>query len=510
MERTRVALIAALALAMGAPFVGSATAETGEAGRGFFDAGLPASARGELTFEASDAYTLFLGGGPSLAIEGTAARILVERTSSDVQIVYNPVTGGELYGRYGDPSVASSEYADATVSLARGGATAEILAEPTGAGHVASLYAPDSTALIGAGESFFVGRDVSADVAVGSAPYEYRLSRTLDGPLFNASAPGLAQTLTGTFQVFLYDVDLAILSGGKETVIETGARDGDSTAALGAREVANALVTFEGATLTIRGAEVSSVYAPAFTVGVTGAAVLRDAVGGFNAGDATYESPGRDVALRGALAYDFQLVEGRTDRALVEVAGDLESITLDPATKLDAARYLGPAAKAVAVGGGALLLAAGALLLVRHRAPLVAAVERVRPHARAYEGDPGEAAVLALEAGDAAAAAKLFEAALEKSPDDVVLLVDYGTTLERLGRTMRARDVYERAVRVAPGRGEAHYYYSRVLAALGLTASALPHLQRALTLDPRLRDMARRDPGFRPLADHPTFAAIVA
>lgn len=77
----------------------------------------------------------------------------------------------------------------------------------------------------------------------------------------------------------------------------------------------------------------------------------------------------------------------------------------------------------------------------------------------------------------------IFEAGLEKSPEDPDLLAKLGECFVARGDLARAIATYERAVRAAPGRADVHGQLGAALLARGDVDAALRHLATAVELD---------------------------
>lgn len=80
-----------------------------------------------------------------------------------------------------------------------------------------------------------------------------------------------------------------------------------------------------------------------------------------------------------------------------------------------------------------------------------------------------------------------------KTPHDPAILLDEAICLEETGALREARAAYEATLAAWPTHAEAHYFLARTLARLRLHADASRHLARALELDARLDELARRD-----------------
>jgi predicted Zn-dependent protease len=94
-------------------------------------------------------------------------------------------------------------------------------------------------------------------------------------------------------------------------------------------------------------------------------------------------------------------------------------------------------------------------------------------------------ALLAGRQGDfEAAAAKEFAQELENDPSNANAAYELGEILRRRGELAKARELFQLAVKHFPDFYEAHTGLGRVLLALDQAATALAHLQRAVSLNP--------------------------
>jgi tetratricopeptide (TPR) repeat protein len=107
-----------------------------------------------------------------------------------------------------------------------------------------------------------------------------------------------------------------------------------------------------------------------------------------------------------------------------------------------------------------------------------------RPRADLVEFNLGR---LAEERGDAAAAERHYEAALDADPDAYSPTLDLGNLAARRGDYEAARSLYARAVAIAPDADDAHANLGGALLALGDLAGARRELGRALALNPENR-----------------------
>jgi tetratricopeptide (TPR) repeat protein len=90
------------------------------------------------------------------------------------------------------------------------------------------------------------------------------------------------------------------------------------------------------------------------------------------------------------------------------------------------------------------------------------------------------------EAGDAAAAADHYRAALEAARDVATVATaafNLGVALEDAGDPAGARDAYQRALAVEPDHGDAHFNLARLLELVGDRAGAVRHMREYRNLE---------------------------
>ena len=114
--------------------------------------------------------------------------------------------------------------------------------------------------------------------------------------------------------------------------------------------------------------------------------------------------------------------------------------------------------------------------------PLAILLLAVAPSARAADG----AAQCAAEAGQGSRAA--CERALRATPDDVALRRHYALALLSAGDEEHAVSQYRRAAALAPDDPQSHFLLAVALGTINRYADSLPHVERALSLDPDHHD----------------------
>jgi protein O-GlcNAc transferase len=96
-----------------------------------------------------------------------------------------------------------------------------------------------------------------------------------------------------------------------------------------------------------------------------------------------------------------------------------------------------------------------------------------------------------VKAGRYADAERCYRQVTESDGDYPGAVVMLGFVLKQQGRTNEAREVLERAVRVAPEDADGHYLLGSILEATGQRDAEISHLQRAIELRPNF-ELARR------------------
>lgn len=101
------------------------------------------------------------------------------------------------------------------------------------------------------------------------------------------------------------------------------------------------------------------------------------------------------------------------------------------------------------------------------------------------------AGMIALEMGDAAAAAELYGQAVRHRPDFVEAHYNLGNALMKLGRNEAAAEAYRRAATLKPDLVAAHNNLGNALHALGRNAEAAEAYRRVLRLAPDSSEVQR-------------------
>ncbi|MHB8603628.1 MAG: tetratricopeptide repeat protein [Thermoplasmatota archaeon] len=422
----------------------------------------------------------------------SARSLAVDQDSAKIVSVASPVGGSYDYSET-QPHTTTVVDA-ATVRIERVGPNAEIFLAPATAGSAPiTLSSPATDATLASGERDVVGYAPTAND--GKSTW-YNLTRVESGSHFRVAAGSFARvSATGAFSVFLYDVDFVVhAADGSDQSFTTG-RSVESTPGGMVERDANAVLRVTDGTIAMTDvtARTSLFVRGAFAFDLLGELTVAATRGSLIATTGEhFAGRGAPLALDGTLHVTPALTSdaGVYDLGL---AGPVSTVSAEPQQLSSQSAHLAAPSSSLLFGGLG-LVALGAFATV-------IAVRIRRPD----ELDEPGAGVFAMERGDYRTALRAFEGA---EPRDAPGWIDRGFCLERLGEREAARSAYERAVVSDPANAEAHYYYARSLVALGVSASAIAHLSRALALDARLAEQARGDAGFRPLADHPSFLAM--
>ncbi len=470
----RLTLFAVILLALaGAP---SATA----AGAFTSDAFLLA---GDMVIEGPAAGLLALDESSSLSWEAVAASAVIVREYANRTQVDG--TFVELVGD-ADGSVRHTVRENfGSLRLQSGSArsNAAFLATAGDGGFEVTSTSAGFVGIESADEPTFGQAPVQVDAGPGESPY-FGVGATLEGAFVNLTSGAATLELRGTFSFQLFDVDYSVRDATGPSAKRTGVFDLDSTGPVRSSRVEIHTITLTDAVLLLH-APSSTMYAREPTVIFDGTLRATGASGDMALDGVPLRMVGSTAEWRGATALAFS-----PNGESVRVSSG-ESI-VQGSTALSAARVPWVAAGlGIALTAVAIVLVA---LLVRRR--------REAPNL--------EAALLAMEDRQWGVAIRHFDGLIAQGPADAILLVDRAICLEETGRLVEARASYEDALREQPAHAEAHYYYARVLARLHVSTGALAHLSRALALDDRLIELARKEPAFRTFGDHPQFAGLLA
>jgi 4-amino-4-deoxy-L-arabinose transferase-like glycosyltransferase len=157
------------------------------------------------------------------------------------------------------------------------------------------------------------------------------------------------------------------------------------------------------------------------------------------------------------------------------------------------ARYRLPAVPGLLVLAAVPLVALGRALREKRRAVALAgalaiAAAWAAPHLAGFRPRTGlvefNLGRLAQEAGDAAAAERHYERALEAAPGDFLAAMNLGTLAARRGDLARGRMLLERAAALEPDSDDARANLGAAHLAAGDLAAARRELERALALNP--------------------------
>lgn len=280
----------------------------------------------------------------------------------------------------------------------------------------------------------------------------------IQGEYLNSTLPGGDVEITGDLVVTVYGLDYAIAGEEKRTGQFETSETGGVVQGSDERHV----ITLSGATLRLRS------HAPLYVL-------TADSVVTYVGSAAASDQAGAALPL-----------ETGASTLTLTAAGGLLAITAPGASAAGEGALV---ARGPALGPVALALVALALV-----ATLALVAWRRRERA-----DDLPMALLAMEERRWGDALPRLTRLASRRPQDVGILVDRALCLEQLGQHKDAARAFERALRASPRHAEAHFYYARTLARLQQRDAGLVHLETALELDPRLSEMARREPVLRGL-----------
>lgn len=411
----------------------------------------------------------------------TGATLVVERETVPYTQASTPRTGPIT--SYGDTRRETLTFTDAELTGEGAEDTQALLLEATDAATV--------QARMGAGFELDAVEDPKVDqsgtdrVDSPQGASDVVISKTLEGQHLRILADASSYEIAGDFTITLVGPDYQLRAAEGTYEGHTGQRVTSDVGGLvreGEDEIQR--ITITGGRLVLDAPVGAQLYTPRTSLAFTGALTATDPDGEFPLPLPTTD--GRSWAGTGIL--DLALLDGH-------LAADAPA-PITPAGTLQAPRTppllaMGLTALALAALGGLALLLA------------------LRRRAAAHEGDALELAILAMHDRRYDDALPHLDRALARAPHDARLLLDRALCLENTGRLPDARDAYEAALRAEPFNAETHYYYARTLTRLRNSTAALAHLGRALSLDARLTELARKESSFHAYRDHPQFARLI-
>ena len=132
------------------------------------------------------------------------------------------------------------------------------------------------------------------------------------------------------------------------------------------------------------------------------------------------------------------------------------------------------------------------------------------------QAGPGEDAAAGYEKaralhreGRLSDAAKGYEKVISMDPGHVAALNNRGVLYLHQKNYAEARKCFEKATRLRPGYVDPYYNLACVSAAEGRLQLSLRYLEKAVSMDPHVRDWAQKDPDLDPLRGLPRFREMV-
>ncbi|WP_413772118.1 TPR end-of-group domain-containing protein [Marinobacter sp. LQ44] len=102
-----------------------------------------------------------------------------------------------------------------------------------------------------------------------------------------------------------------------------------------------------------------------------------------------------------------------------------------------------------------------------------------------------------------------YDQILDLRPDDVEALSYKADAVLEMREPLWAISLCQRALKLAPDNGHAHYQLACAYAEIGRWEDAVSTLEKAIDISEAYRDDASVDPSFEPLHDHESFRALV-
>jgi len=102
-----------------------------------------------------------------------------------------------------------------------------------------------------------------------------------------------------------------------------------------------------------------------------------------------------------------------------------------------------------------------------------------------------------------------YDQILDLRPDDVEALSYKADAVLEMREPLWAISLCQRALKLAPDNGHAHYQLACAYAEIGRWEDAVATLEKAIDISEAYRDDASVDPSFEQLQDHETFRNLV-
>lgn len=102
-----------------------------------------------------------------------------------------------------------------------------------------------------------------------------------------------------------------------------------------------------------------------------------------------------------------------------------------------------------------------------------------------------------------------YDQILDLRPDDVEALSYKADAVLEMREPLWAISLCQRALKLAPDNGHAHYQLACAYAEIGRWEDAVNTLEKAIDISEAYRDDASVDPSFEPLHDHESFRTLV-
>lgn len=367
------------------------------------------------------------------------------------------------------------------------------------------LESRHETRLVGAESKVISSNDQWTDESLGEMPYAFSYSIT-SAHVQLRPEEGLGR-VAGDFSLYIWDSTLSVTGDQGPESYRTGITFSNQTPASRDAKEAWLIAHFTNGLLEFEASDSdANIYTDSLVV--TGLAGFHadDATGSIRSGQRAFEAKGEAIDLRGSLRVEAsaspveRTLQEDDVRLAFSISGDLSSVNLAGRSIASAPAFIAsPAGKATAVGGLALVLFGG-YVVVRHRSqasafPLVrgrsrdaAAVLRAEERAASWRmrGLSRWVALIAL-----AYYGRLV--ASVAAPENARHRAERAECLLKLGRSREALADLHIAVASMPHDEFVRFDLSRALAMEGRLGEARAELAHALRLNPSLRAIADRD-----------------
>lgn len=118
--------------------------------------------------------------------------------------------------------------------------------------------------------------------------------------------------------------------------------------------------------------------------------------------------------------------------------------------------------------------------------------------------------VIELSSGLTKEALLTTKLALRRFPEDTGLMNNMATAQIKLGKLNRAKNTLLKAIKLKPNDSSLNYNLACTYALSDINMTALIYLEKAIALDPSLKDSAKKDPDLKGLREMEPFKALTS